>query len=101
MPPIFSESPLQPWRCTAPVSHGTGSTGLTAATPLQDVLALARTTFLSLQQTPAEDIVILGGGTHCPWYGNDVELSEKAWDSFCLQLAYVTVTFRRGVYPLA
>ncbi|KAF8500819.1 hypothetical protein F5888DRAFT_1676626 [Russula emetica] len=58
MPPLFSE-------CTAPLAIGL-PTGLTAATPMQNVLALARTTFSSLQRTAAEDIVILGNGAHCP-----------------------------------
>jgi hypothetical protein len=75
-------------------------TGLTAATPLQDVLALARTTFSSFQHTAPEDIVILGRGPDCPWYG-DVELSERAWESFCSQLGYVTAIPKQGMYPLA
>jgi len=77
-------------------------TGLTAATPLQDFIALVRTTFSSFQHTAPEDIVILGRGrgTDCPWYG-DVELSERAWESFCSQLGYVTVIFKQGMYPLA
>jgi len=97
MPPLFSESPLQP-RCHV-LAVGL-PTGLTAATPLQDILELARSIFSSLQHTAAEDIVVLGGGTDCPWYGN-VELSERAWETFCSQFAYVTVTFKRGMYPLA
>ena len=75
-------------------------TGLTVATPLQDIVALARTTFSSLQHTAAEDIVILGSGSDCPWFA-DVELSERAWESFCSQLDYVTVALKRGMYPLA
>jgi hypothetical protein len=86
---------LQARRCTAPLAVGS-PTGLTADTPLQDILALARTTFSSLKLTAAEDIVIIGGGADCPWYGN-VELSERAWGSFCSQLTYVTVTFKRGM----
>lgn len=96
VPPLFGESLLQARRCTAPLA-----VCLTAAIPLQDILALARTTFSSLQSTAAEDFVIMGrGGTDCPWYG-DVELSERAWESFCSQLAYVTVTLKRGMYLLA
>jgi hypothetical protein len=92
MPPLFSE-------CTAPLAIDL-PTGLTAATPMQDVLALARTTFSSLQRTAAEDIVIVGRGTHCPWYGQ-VELQERAWELFYSRLDEVTVTFKQGMYPLA
>jgi hypothetical protein len=53
-----------------------------------------------LKRTPVKDIVILGSGTHCPWFGN-VELSDRAWRSISSKLAYVTVTLKRGMYPLA
>jgi len=54
-----------------------------------------------LQLTAAKDIVILGvGAAGCPWYG-EAELSERAWEAFCSQLAYVTVTFKQGMYALA
>ena len=93
--PHYSVSLSCKHRATAPLA-----VGLTAAIPLQDVLALARTTFSSLQSTAAEDIVILGRGYNCPWSG-DVELSERAWETFCSQLYYVTVTLKQGMYLLA
>lgn len=62
-----------------------------------DILALARTTFASLQHTAVEDIVFLGGGKDCPWYGVDVELSERAWETFCPQLEYVAVALKQEI----
>jgi hypothetical protein len=102
MSDLCSESPLRARRCTAapPCPEvGLFAYGLTAATPLQDVLALVRTTFSSLQRTPDKDIVILGSGQGCPWYGS-VELSERAWRTVCSQLTYATVTLKHGMYPL-
>ncbi|KAI0276491.1 hypothetical protein BGY98DRAFT_1177690 [Russula aff. rugulosa BPL654] len=59
-----------------------------------DILAVARTTFPSLRRTAPEDIVFLGSGPDCPWFG-DVEIPEWTWKSFCSQLAYVTVAFKQ------
>jgi hypothetical protein len=68
---------------------------------LQDILALARATFSTLQGTADEDIVIMGGGADCYWFEN-IEIQEKAWESFYSQLEFVIVTFKQGMYyPLA
>jgi hypothetical protein len=53
-----------------------------------------------LRRTAPEDIVFLGSGPDCPWFG-DVEIPEWTWKSFCSQLAYVTVAFKQGMYPLS
>jgi hypothetical protein len=69
------------------------------APPLQNVLALARSTFRYLQFTDEKHIVILGSGDDCPWEGK-VELTERAWEVFSTHLFLVTVGHRDGTYPL-
>jgi hypothetical protein len=61
----------------------------------------ARTDHFSVfEATAIEEIVFLGSGPNCPWSG-EVEIPEWTWKPFCSQLAYVTVAFKQGMYPLA
>jgi hypothetical protein len=70
---------------------------LTAPLP-QDVIELARSTFTSLQNTTAKDIVTVGFGTGIPLDG--AEILERSWEGIYGNLNAVTISFRHGMYPL-
>ena len=90
MPKVFSES--LPPSADFPAS-------LTVPPLSQDVIALARSTFASLENTDPKDIIIVGSGNSCPWPGES-ELSERTWESFYMTVSEAEVVFRSGVYPL-
>jgi hypothetical protein len=89
---VFSESP--------PPSTSGFPASLTVALP-QDLIALARSTFASLENTDTKDIVIVGyaSGISSPWQGQ-VELSESTWELHYTAVIEATVVFRSGMYSL-
>jgi hypothetical protein len=60
------------------------------APPLQDDLALARSTFYLKESSKTQTIVIAGTGPACPWDGT-AELSKRAWMAYRTDLTEVTV----------